>query len=551
VVNVTDVTKKKRGIVKRILRWIWLGILTVLILGAFAFDAPWKVLALLLIILAAHTILPKGAVKWFWLSVAAVVAILIIWVFLPENNKGWQPYKYNLDEELAAFETQSAIPPEENAATIYDKLMGSYDANDFETIYSDTNTFDIIRRAPWSSKDYPEAAAWLKQQQSTIETLIEASRLEKCRFPISELVNIETPMNRFPDIRNWAYLLAISANNDIAEDRTKESLQKNLSLLQMGKHVCQQPSTISWLVGTAIEGMAVSQFKTFAVAEDATEEYLISIEKALTGIKYDWSSDFLKNLKSDELSTKKEFAKYYEINPKGRIRLSRDPLAEIRANCRNALRSEKIDDGQLKDAYEHIAYPSYFEKKLIKAHTALSWFYVPSNPQKTARIIDAAYEKYYSMAEPDFDWQKESSEFPITSLFSVSVRFNYARLIERLAGMSEKIYYDLHNLYLRRIAENRGSQIIIALRRYKNKTGHWPENLDEVKSLAPVEILVDPVNNDSFIYKLTDDGFKLYSKGRNNIDEGGQYKDEGPDDWPIWPPKSHTTKKENTDAEQP
>jgi hypothetical protein len=88
--------------------------------------------------------------------------------------------------------------------------------------------------------------------------------------------------------------------------------------------------------------------------------------------------------------------------------------------------------------------------------------------------------------------------------------------------------------------------LTIALRRYKNKTGHWPDSLDEVKPLAAEEIFVDPMNGDSFVYKLTDENFRLYSKGKNNIDEDGQYNStwdpnsrqwkEKEDDWPIWPP---------------
>jgi hypothetical protein len=89
--------------------------------------------------------------------------------------------------------------------------------------------------------------------------------------------------------------------------------------------------------------------------------------------------------------------------------------------------------------------------------------------------------------------------------------------------MTEESYCGVHDIYLRTIADKRGCQIIIALRRYKNKYGHWPESLEDVKDLVPAEVLVDPINGGSFVYKLTDDNFTLYSKGKNNIDENGQY----------------------------
>ena len=96
--------KKKPGIYKRILKWIGLVLLVLLLIAALIFQAPWKVIALLVIVLAACTILPKPARKWFWLSIAAIVVVLIIWVFLPEDNEGWRPYTF--DEELAALEAK-------------------------------------------------------------------------------------------------------------------------------------------------------------------------------------------------------------------------------------------------------------------------------------------------------------------------------------------------------------------------------------------------------------------------------------------------------------
>ncbi|MFZ0034977.1 MAG: hypothetical protein WAK60_08340, partial [Sedimentisphaerales bacterium] len=90
----------------------------------------------------------------------------------------------------------------------------------------------------------------------------------------------------------------------------------------------------------------------------------------------------------------------------------------------------------------------------------------------------------------------------------------------------------------------RGSRLIIALRRYKNKNGNWPESLDDIQSSAAEEIFIDPINGGSFIYKLTDENFTLYSNGKNGIDDGGKrdkWDEEktGADDIAIWPPKGY------------
>ncbi|MHC4580500.1 MAG: hypothetical protein ACYS14_03530 [Planctomycetota bacterium] len=101
--------------------------------------------------------------------------------------------------------------------------------------------------------------------------------------------------------------------------------------------------------------------------------------------------------------------------------------------------------------------------------------------------------------------------------------------------------------YLKALASRRGLHILIALRRYRNEYHRWPKSLDEIRSRVPAEILVDPINDGDFVYRLTNNGFTLYSKGENKVDEGGKYKsrsEEGPDDRRIWPPIGRKTKSE-------
>ena len=91
-------------------------------------------------------------------------------------------------------------------------------------------------------------------------------------------------------------------------------------------------------------------------------------------------------------------------------------------------------------------------------------------------------------------------------------------------------------IYLRLEAARRAIRIFIALRRYKEKTGAWPETLEQIEPKLPEQMLIDPQNNGPFVYKLAGDGFVFYSKGPNNIDEGGS-KSGSADDWLVWPRK--------------
>jgi hypothetical protein len=90
--------------------------------------------------------------------------------------------------------------------------------------------------------------------------------------------------------------------------------------------------------------------------------------------------------------------------------------------------------------------------------------------------------------------------------------------------------------HFRTMALARGLRIIIALKRHHTKTGHWPEDLNEIAASLPESILTDPLNEGPFVYRRRGAAFELYSTGRNETDEHGRDQFEDGDDWPIWIP---------------
>jgi len=534
--------KQKIRIIKHICRSIWLALLTALILGVLMIDAPWKVIALLLIILAGCTILPKETVKWFWLSVAVVVVSLIIWVFLPDENGGWRPYTF--DEELAALQAKYAIPDSENAAITYNQLSQMYGDIVFPFDFFGEEVESLTRIEPWKSTEHPDVAGWIKDQQELISKLLNVSKVEKCRLPIKpDFPQLSKYHDLLLSMRQWAFLLVRAANNDIAEGRADAALEKCLCLNQMVDHIRQQPIILDTLFGFTIEELAAKKIKKFIITDKLTESHLTTVEKKLKAVKHDWCSDIPKFLEYDKLMLKDLLRFFYEVNPQGKTRISRNSMSIIKAQYRERFQ-------------RHLTYQ---QRKFSKAITIFFWFFMPSTPQKASKIIDNSFEKYYAMADPSFDWQKAPPPLFSWPQFCRELRFNYPYFIGLIVDIHEKSLYQIHDLYLRQIASNRGRQIIIALKRYKNKTGHWPENLNEISSFASAEIFIDPFNNDSFVYKLTEDNFLLYSRGKNNIDENGQYTTEWSfeyncykvkeDDWLIWPPRgSRISLKEDNDA---
>ncbi|PKL51045.1 MAG: hypothetical protein CVV39_00430 [Planctomycetes bacterium HGW-Planctomycetes-1] len=499
-----DKAKKAFEVAKQILRWIWKVILSTLFIAGVFFQTPLKLLLLILVFLLACTILPLRFRKWFWAAVGVVILIFVVWVFLPENDEGWKPFTF--DKELAALEAKYKIPDEENAAIIYNQLVADYNKSEIEPNFITDQVDNIISSEYWLAKDYPEVAKWIKSHKETISKLMQASQFEKCKFDITSKTFLFFDINRTGAIRRWAQLLSKASNNDIAEGRTAKGLGKIYCTLNMGEHLYQQPLLVDILVGISVKSLAISHLNNFVITGSPNKKQLDKIEEFIGEIKYDWQSDLPRVLDYEKLFTKNMLSSMiYETNKNGEIRLSRNPENAVRS----FMPAECNDIPSL----------PYLARKLSKASAVIKWLFVPSSPQELSKAIDLEYEKFYNMADPDFDWSKKPPEVKFSFL---SYKLNYEYFLKLQSLLLSPSYYSIHGLYLRSDSSQRGALLLIALRRYKDKNRSWPKSLDDIKGLTDEENFIDPLNGQSFVYKLADGDFTLYSKGKNGEDDEGE-----------------------------
>ena len=379
-----EIQKKKPGKFRRLLKWIGVGCRALLVLAAVVLARLW---------LRSRLTLQSA------------------------------------EQQLAAIEAARAIPDEENAATIYERLMKDYGRSEVPWGVVNINT-DTTPDKPWLSDDNPQLATWIEGQQPLIAGLLEASTKKQCRFPITGYPEKQSLRQTQQNAMiTWAFLLLRAGNNDVAEGRIESGAEKYLSVIAMGGHFAQQPVIVDNIVGLAVESWPLSRMRPFIVEGPFQQQHLEAIQAALPPIDNKWDNFSPQIRKVDRLYQRKEDA---------------DWLAWIRS----------------------------------------FWQDIPA---------------------PD---------------------------LERL-----------HELYLGRLSSRRVTLILIALRRCKDRTGQWPQSLDQIQGSLPAEALLDPVNGEAFVYRLTEDGFTLYSKGQNSIDEQGEFgarKKGRPDDLPYWPPWSRT-----------
>jgi hypothetical protein len=331
-----------------------------------------------------------------------------------------------VEQRLAAIEAARTIPDAENAAILYNQLCKDY--NDIDLPFHFVYPSDPARMRPWFSTELPEIAKWYEERREITANLLQINKFEKCRFPIPNFTeDFSTIVNRLSMMRKSAVFLLRSANNDIAEDRIDQGLEKYFCIIRIGRHIRQQPSDTFFITGISIESLALVRMRYCILHSDLTEEHLQIIKEALT--------------QSNEEQTQ---------------------------NWENMIEVENL-----------------YAKQTPLLDRLKTWLQNRRNQRST---LDLA-----------------------------------------------------HEIHTRLLADRHGNHILILLRNYKDKTGHWPQSLDELQPLADKKIFIDPQNNGPFVYKTTEDDFILYGKGPNKIDEGGRFHLDGGDDWLIWPPKDDNT----------
>jgi hypothetical protein len=379
------------------------------------------------------------------------------------------------EKQLAAFDAARAVPDEDNAALIYAELLqgeevpladwvskmapllnalmdpmslqesnaASRELRELELSegISDPNAARVIGSRPWKSADCPELKQWLDKHQNRIGKLQEAARKPSCQFPVSptsgRMSLFDVPVGVF---RQNALLLMRAANNDFGEGDIDGGLAKCQSLLSIGRHFREQPSTHCLSSGIACEAMALHRLAEFVVEGHPTDRHLRDLAVQCQNLNDEWE-------------------------------LLRRDISRIR----------DIFSGLLDD------------RRPIRFRVSM-W--------------------YYRVRHNDKGWLEDR----------------------------------IGQLYHRMLSEQRGLRILIELRRFKDQTGQWPESLDQIASSLPPKALIDPSSDGPYVYRLSEHGFSLYSVGPNHIDEKGQNRSNGPDDWPIWPPRGRSPEPKQNSA---
>ncbi len=515
--NMGKPSPARRSRVVAVLKWLYtagkfiaVGILSALLIAGLIVGAPWRINAVIGLLLANLIIIPRRLRICFDVIVGVVFIAVVVWVFSPDNDsEAWRPYTF--DKELALIEAERMIPPETNAARVYRTIFSEHDSGTFD---SELGRFDPYCRTlsdVWSTDEYPKVAKWLDDHGRAIGMLLDAARLPQCRFslPVTQLARDEQ-MLRLNVMQRWGKVVLRSINKDLGEGQNDAAIEKIHALRRMAAHLYQQQTLFDLPTGLRIERKAFTAANTLVMRCNPTEEQLSKIEKSVQSVGDTFADDWVKIFRNEKLFMKNIAGLFYETNDRGGIRCSHNSIPSINAEFKMGLHM-----------IHHIRHAP-------RTTALFLWFVLPHDPERVGKTIDRVFDRHFRLVS-DESQSGADNESPLQEL-----QLNYKGIIELAAVRSAAFFYPLSSQSLRRISCKNAARLLIALKRYHSRFGGWPDRLDELE--VPGEILIDPINDGTFAYRRAGEYFALYSKGKNGRDDEGRHNArEGSDDLSIWP----------------
>lgn len=364
-------------------------------------------------------------------------------------------------------------------------------------------------------------AKWLTDNQEILELVVAGTQkpyywltyASKNKQNTSEMISILTP--DLNDFRNLVRALAWRARLRAEQNQYEEAFDDVQSCYRFGRHLKGDGFLVEQLTASSTEMVATQTLR------DILSEYRIDAA-TLAALQKDYEQmiadeNFVIGLEAEKMSLYDEIQRSFTADGRGGGHLYIIRIREI---------AEFFDwshtDSWLVTNFVHVLFTHPNKQQTLTAANKFYDYTQEATLKTPARIRT-------EQIDIDKEFQRLSSGNVLLSMFLPS--------IERIIEYS----------YLNK-ADVQATLAIIAILRYKQDTGGYPEDLEQLIAAAYLkELPMDPYSDKLLVYKKTGESFVLYSLGSDFDDDGGVEnpkdsqvrKQEGPGDWIFWPvPKS-------------
>lgn len=389
------------------------------------------------------------------------------------------------EEELKALGVpRRDIPPEENAAW---PLLEA--AEIWEGLPQELWELSHTQEGMLSNEERAKLEAFFQRQTVALTLLEEAFSRPHCQLPVLRrpgkrtvlLMDIRLPyLALFRSVaRKYAWKARLARE---AED-TRAALESGLSAIRLGKSLQGNGSIILDLVAFACKRIGEGALLEVVLAHSVDEnnlEWLASELDFLAAEQATWRETFL-----FAKAVSRQYVDYVStLNP------LQDPHKPPQPN------------------------------RLFR-------ILIPNRTMKAE--MDATYDRFASLAEE-----------PLPKAAKVARESADSRTLQGISEwnlLGEMLLRGLDHVVLHYVwssASLDATRVAVGLRRYHLAEGWPPESLDALSPRFMETVPPDPFTGEPFIYRASDDGWLMYSVGRDLVDDGG---DDQKDIVVRWPPQ--------------
>jgi len=460
------------------------------------------------------------------LAIAAVIIIAaIIWFILWWNT--YPVISVNYAARINELRRPANYDPNEDGAILWDeaafKLEGAGRIRQLKPgekpeRYWDKN--DVAVRGTWpadvNSDELANVKGWLKRNAKELALIKEAEAKSQFwpQMPESDAPLWNVPWRSGDVTAAAASGLIWQGKIQIADGQVEAGIEDIMAAGAIGKCFGRQPGFIDSIVKSSCARMSYN-----AVAE-------VLARTDLTDAQLAWTAGRLREV-SDSISTPNDG------------KLTEDCLVQ------DMLQRFYSDDGR---GDGRLLARCVYEDAASRYGASLPW---QSRDQKAAGIGGALSSVWFSIRadgrKATLARSRKLGEMKAQLFETLPCTPQFAQLKQeydkcRLGSTSLTAFAGAADVLAKQAARHHacvnhaeGLQTTIAILRYRAAKGRLPENLPSLVEAGYLkELALDRFSGQPFAYRVTDEGFTLYSVGENGKDDGGTRKSSLDDVfWPV------------------
>ncbi len=403
------------------------------------------------------------------------------------------------------------VPKEENAALIYEQAFALMDK--LETKYhKEWKSIPFMGKIPLDKLtiEQKKSIAELLEKQDFLAfyNLIEkAANFSTCRFELKYGRDIPIFLPHLAKMRQVERLIAARTHILTEKKRYNEASKSAQVGLRLGDALTNEPTLISQLVRIAIDSIAMNSLE--ATLNAGTEEVSIQDYQELISL-IEKKKGLTQGLEGEIPLT---MAGLFSKVLKGKVKIKkyeREPHTLLTViGC--LIIDSKLEGEELE----------LFIRPDVNLPLRLSWKAYMSYLGRPIAKRDIAFFLRFS-----------TQAIKLSRLPYYAARADLATLVEETPARFDSIEYPLSGFYWQPaqpiltkqamyLARLGALRIALALKIYKERIGDYPDKLTQLAPNIIPELPVDPFTGKEYIYRTEEEGFIVYSVGKNMKDDGG------------------------------